>query len=69
MKLGTTRDNVEDALERGIAGAIKPKLTWEQVEVIKKSRSKNSIKELSAQYGVSYDAIWDIWNGRSWTTV
>lgn len=74
IAIGTTQDNMMDRTpEQRVqsashGGRATRKLTWEQVENIRKDRieSGDSMKKLGLKYGVCAQAVCKILNGRSY---
>ena len=76
--LGTKGDNNRDmfAKKRGVFCHRKAeehqraKLTNDDVQFIRRRiHEGETISALAAKYGVTITAIWNMWNGRSWTSV
>ncbi|MCW0218788.1 MAG: hypothetical protein OJI67_10750, partial [Prosthecobacter sp.] len=75
---GTKADNARDAVERGLPPKIDragdnngaAKLSSEKVADIVYFLDKGvSINWLAKKYGVTYDAVWRVKTGKSWTSV
>jgi len=67
--LGNQTDNMRDMAKKGRT-KIKPKLTYEQVEEIRKLLAEGiKMNKISKKYNVSATAIWEIKHGKSWKHV
>lgn len=68
LRWGTQKDNMSDRLALGNYKSGSKhhwaKLTESQVLEIRRGHKTKT--QLSQEYGVSYSAIWDVINGRSW---
>lgn len=74
--LGTRADNMLDMVRKGRNRGPQPensrtaKLTAQQAATVFKARADDvSASALSARFGVSENAIWNIWCGRTWKAV
>lgn len=67
--LGTIKDNAQDAIAKGRFPRLKvtSKLTAEQVEAIR--TSKQSAKQIAAQFSITIWTVYDIRRGRSWSHI
>ena len=61
LEIGTHRDNVDDAVERGL---VKRKLTMEEAECIRESSESN--RKLAKRFGVSATTVYHIKKGNKW---
>jgi hypothetical protein len=76
LRWGTPKDNIYDAIERGshkkppvYRGESHPKakLTWENVDTIRKMRSENvPVKKIAEQYLVAPKTIYSVISFRNW---
>lgn len=63
-KLGGSNTSPKKKLATIAGGRARSKLTWKDVEYIRKSSETSS--DLARKYGVHYDAIWRIRNFKTW---
>jgi hypothetical protein len=68
---GTSRDNTLDMVRKGRhGGTVQRKLTAHLIPIIRERYAAGAtLKQLGADYGVSFVAIWKVVNRKSWAKV
>ena len=70
MELGTPRQNIQDAIDRGrtTKGEKNPasKITTSIAKEIRDLQGILSIKQVAEKYNISITQVWRIWTGENW---
>jgi len=67
LVFGTTADNAQDMMTKGRQGKSEPRLTYEQVQEIRRLLAHGATKsEITQRYGICRSTVQSIEAGTSW---